>query len=124
MGFLALLFIFIQPTQALEGTYVYRGNMNVPYHNISFGPIKSLTHLGQDETSLKYQAEQAVKIDGHTVSPVVYTETPDSVKISVGDPASSEYHEFAVLQNGVRELAIPSRQNSGKNVLAAVKVKN
>lgn len=104
MGFLLLLLALIQPASAIEGTYIYRGNMDAPYHSVSFSPIKSLTHLAQDNYTLKYHAEQTAIVDGISFTPVTYIESADSVKVTLGQPGEGHYHEFLVTKTAVKKI--------------------
>jgi hypothetical protein len=119
------LLLSIQPTFAAQGTYQYRGNMDTPVHRITFGPIKSLTHLSQDNENLRYQADQKATIDGKLYSPVIYTESATGVKITVGNPQSSDVHVFALKQDKLEELSATGEAINAitsKNKLTDVKV--
>ncbi len=122
MGIFGSLLFIIFNSYAIEGTFVFSGSLDQPYHTVSLSPIKSLTHLAQNGASLRYQADQVALVDGHEVGPVIYDESPTHVTVSVGEADSANYYEFLVTKEGLRRVNTIVSEKPLKNRLTNVTV--
>lgn len=87
-----------------ESTVPQNISAQITKSEVIFGPVKSVTPIAQGDHLLQYEADQNVSVDGINHKPVIYLETATQIKVTVGDPTSSEYHSFVVYKDAVGKV--------------------
>ena len=71
---------------------------------MEFGPLLSVELLSQGDDGAIYSAHQTVAVDGVLYNEARYIERPDSIKVSVGESGTPNYHSFLVHMDSVSML--------------------